>query len=430
MQPRSLHTNANFRWLLRGAVVSNLGDQLTLVALPLLVLQLTGDPLVLGLVLALMGLPRAVFILLGGAVVDRLSPQRVLMASKLANAVLLILLAQLVLNTRPVMTLELGSLLSIAVVMTPHLVLVLVCVLALGVGLAQAFGIPAGTALVPAALPAPMLERANGALMGLRQLAMLAGPLLAAWLLGVRHHGLALAFALDAATFIASAWMLARVTLHTTTPVAGAPLLRALGAGLVLVWRDTALRLCFLYWALVAVFIGGAMQVALPILATRLAGSGALGWLMGANGAGMLLGMAAAALGGPRLRFARFGATILLVDGLAGLLVMPLGFVHHTWQAGVLLLAVGVLSGYLQITIFSWIGRRVPPALMGLAMSIFMFIFLGLAPLSAVGAGWLLRSIAVPQLFLGGGIVLAALAASAWLFTPMRHIALAPLTVP
>jgi hypothetical protein len=429
MHVPSLKTNANFRWLLRGAVVSNLGDQLTLVALPLLVLQLSGDPLVLGLVIALMGLPRAVFILLGGAVVDRLSPQRVLMASKLANACLTVL-ALLVLNTRPVVTLELGSLLSIAVTMTPHLQLLLVCGLASSLGLAQAFGIPAGTALVPAALPKPLLEPANGALMGLRQLALLAGPLLAAWLLGAQRHGLALAFALDAASFIVSAWMLARVALHTTPPVASEPVLRALCTGLLLVWRDTALRLCFIYWALVAVFIGGAMQVALPILATRLAGSGALGWLLAANGAGILLGMAAAALGGPRLRFARFGATILLVDALAGLLVAPLGFIHHAWLAAALLLAIGVLSGYLQITIFSWIGLRVPAALMGRAMSIFMFIFLGLAPLSAVGAGWLLRWVALPQLFLGGGVVLVFLAASAWLFTPMRHIALAPLIVP
>jgi MFS family permease len=46
-------------------------------------------------VLALVGLPRALFILLGGAIVDRHSPQRVLMLSKHANTVLLALLAGL-----------------------------------------------------------------------------------------------------------------------------------------------------------------------------------------------------------------------------------------------------------------------------------------------------------------------------------------------
>ncbi|WP_332878398.1 MFS transporter [Massilia sp. S19_KUP03_FR1] len=430
MHVPTLKTNPNFRWLLRGAIVSNLGDQLTVVALPLLVLQLTGDPLALGLVIALIGLPRAIFILLGGALVDRFSPQRVLMASKLANAVLLILLALLVMNTHPVLTLELGTLLSIAVTLTPHLVLMLVCALAFSLGLAQAFSIPAGAAIVPAALPATLLEAGNGALMGLRQLALLAGPLLAVWLLGARQHGLALAFALDAASFLVSAWMLARVVLHADRPAGAAPLLRALGAGLVQLWRDSALRLCFIYWALVAVCIGGAMQVALPVLATQLAGAGTLAWLMAANGGGILLGMAAAALGGPRLRFSRFGCTILLVDALVGCLVMPLGVVDRAWLAALLLLGLGVLSGYLQITIYSWIGRRVPAALMGRAMSIFMFIFMGLAPLSAAGAGWLLRFVSLPQLFLGGGLVLLTLAALAWLLTPMRHIPLAPLTAP
>ena len=97
-----LTTNANFRWLLRSGILSNLGDQFTLVALPLLVLQLTADPLALGTLLALVGIPRAAFILLGGAIVDRLSPRRVLVASKLASAFLLAVLALLVLNTRPV----------------------------------------------------------------------------------------------------------------------------------------------------------------------------------------------------------------------------------------------------------------------------------------------------------------------------------------
>jgi hypothetical protein len=49
----------NFKWLLRGGVISMLGDQLTMVALPWLVLKLTGDTLALGLVIALMSIPRA-----------------------------------------------------------------------------------------------------------------------------------------------------------------------------------------------------------------------------------------------------------------------------------------------------------------------------------------------------------------------------------
>lgn len=63
----------NFRLLFAGTTTSLLGDQFALIATPWLVLKLTGDPLALGIVLALEGLPRALFMLLGGAVTDRLS---------------------------------------------------------------------------------------------------------------------------------------------------------------------------------------------------------------------------------------------------------------------------------------------------------------------------------------------------------------------
>ncbi|MEZ4769675.1 MAG: hypothetical protein R2844_14750 [Caldilineales bacterium] len=63
----------DFRLLFAGSTTSSLGDQFALVATPWLVLQLTGDPLALGIVLALEGLPRAIFMLLGGAVTDRFS---------------------------------------------------------------------------------------------------------------------------------------------------------------------------------------------------------------------------------------------------------------------------------------------------------------------------------------------------------------------
>jgi len=66
--PRAaLLRDPNFAWLMSGSVMSALGDQFTMIALPWLVLKLTGDPVALGMVVALMGMPRAVLILFGGA---------------------------------------------------------------------------------------------------------------------------------------------------------------------------------------------------------------------------------------------------------------------------------------------------------------------------------------------------------------------------
>jgi len=93
-QPHLLR-NTNFRWLLGGGLVSMLGDQFSMLALPWLVLSLTGDSLSLGIAVALMGAPRAALILLGGTVADRYSPRRVLLLSKYANAAILLALAGL-----------------------------------------------------------------------------------------------------------------------------------------------------------------------------------------------------------------------------------------------------------------------------------------------------------------------------------------------
>lgn len=411
----ALRRDPNFTWLMSGGLVSALGDQFTLIALPWLVLQLTRDPLALGLMVALMGIPRAILILFGGAVVDRYSPKRVLMLSKHVNTVLLAVLAALVLSGQ-------ATLLPVAL-------------LALGLSLASAFSIPAGTAMLPHAVPAGMLAAANGAMMAMRQLTMLAGPLLAGLLFalggdgssGLKDaRGLGLAFAFDALTYVLSAWTLSRVRPLAAAPAGPAapePVLRAVGAGLATVWRDRQLRTAFLYWGLCACVAGGVMQVALPLLASeRLHGASGLALMMGAHGTGALAGMALSATLGRR-RVVNLGITLLLVDGLVGLLLAPLGLVTHGWQGVLLLVAIGVLGGFVQVAVFTWIQQSVPQAMLGRMMGIFMFVFMGLAPLAAAAAGWVATQLSLKALFAAAGLSLTAAALLAWLFTPMSSLA-------
>jgi MFS family permease len=418
----SFKRDPNFQWLLRGGVISMLGDQLTMIALPWLVLKLTADAWALGLVIALMAVPRAVFILIGGAIVDRYSPKRVLMLNKYASALLLGMLTLLMLANQP------GASLSLP----PQAMLNVIYLLAFSLGLAQAFGIPSGTSIMPRAIAAEHLQAANGMLMGLRQLTMLLGPLLAAGLLAIggdSNTGLACAFGFDCLSFLVSAWTLSKVTLRDLPPRPQEPqsVLGAVGAGLKMVWNDRSLRMCFIYWGAVTLLIGGSMQVALPLLASqRLHGAATLGLLMAAHGAGTLIGMAGAAKGGKLLNMISFGTLILLVDAVAGLLLIPMGAVQATWQGMALLATLGLLTGFVQIAVFTWLQRRVPPHMMGRAMSIFMFIFMGLAPLSAAGAGYLLTILSLQQMFAGGGIVLIVMASAAYLLTPMRAISSTP----
>lgn len=413
----SLKTNANFRWLLSGGILSMLGDQFTLVALPWLVLKLSGDPLSLGLVLALLGAPRAIFILVGGALVDRYSPKHVLMLSKHASALLLGALAALTLSGTASLPAVYG--------------------LALGIALAQAFAIPSGTSIMPRTVPRELLQAANGAMMGVRQVGLLAGPLLAALLLAIGGDGaggtqaLGLAFAFDCASFAVSAWTLSWVRplpMPGAAPAPSAGVWRSVGEGIAAVWRDVEMRACFGYWGLVSLLLGGAMQVALPVLAKeRLHDGSAFGLLMAAHGAGSLLGMAWSAVSSRRsgatpMERLRIGRMALSIDAIAGILLLPLGAITALWQGALLLLALGALQGVINVVIFTWIQQRVAPHLIGRTMSIFMFILFGLAPLSSAVSGWLLQYITLEQIFAGGGVVLLVCVALAWVFTPMRRI--------
>lgn len=410
----ALRRDPNFTWLMSGGIISALGDQFTLIALPWLVLQLTGDPLALGMMVAVMGIPRAVLILFGGALVDRYSPKGVLMLTKHANTLLLAILAALVLSGQATLPLVAG--------------------LAIGLSLASAFSIPAGTSMLPHAVPPEHLGAANAAMMAMRQLTLLAGPLLAGLLFALGGdgrggmqdaRGLGLAFAFDAFTYALSAWTLSRVKpLAAAAPARAAePVLRSVGAGLATVWRDPQLRTAFVYWGLCACVVGGLMQVALPLLASeRLHGASALALLMGAHGAGSLAGMALSGMLGRR-RLVNLGVTLLLVDGLVGLLLLPMGLVTAGWQGMLLLVAIGVLGGFVQVAVFTWIQQRVPKAMLGRIMGIFMFVFMGLAPLAAGLAGWLASLFSLAVLFAGAGLFLAVAAVLAWLFTPMAALA-------
>jgi MFS family permease len=142
---------------------------------------------------------------------------------------------------------------------------------------------------------------------------------------------------------------------------------------------------------------------------------------MGAHGAGTLAGMIISGIN-PNVRFGSLGLTILLTDCLVGALFMPMGLIHASWQGAVLLLLIGMLGGFIQIAVFTWTQRRVPPALMGRAMSLFMFIFMGIGPISAAITGWAMRGMSLPQVFAISGALLIIVALAALVFSPMRSI--------
>src|SRR5216684_6514828 len=245
----SLFANRDFRLLFMGSSISILGDQFTLLALPWLVLKLTGDPQQLGFVLALMALPLAIFILVGGAVVDRMSPRKVLLNSRAVNALLIAILATLV--------------------VTGAIQMWEVYILALGIGLSTAFSYPAGGAILPQLLEPDQLAKANATFMGVRQFALLAGPVIAGFVIALGSggsgqnladaRGMGLAFSIDAVSFLFSLASLTLVRVHSDYHPAKKEggVLGDVAKGVSFVWSDPQLRAFILYMGAVSVFVAG-----------------------------------------------------------------------------------------------------------------------------------------------------------------------------
>src|SRR6185312_4625763 len=86
----------NFAWFWAGQSASIAGTGIFRVALPLEVLRVTGNPLDLALVLALDLAPTLLFLLVGGALVDRLSRRRIMLVSDVLNGLVMLLVTSLI----------------------------------------------------------------------------------------------------------------------------------------------------------------------------------------------------------------------------------------------------------------------------------------------------------------------------------------------
>jgi MFS family permease len=79
----------NFRWLWLGQTLILCAAQFWMVSLTWLVLQKTASGLAVGTVLVAAAIPRALFMLVGGAISDRWSTRNVIIIGGLINTVLI-----------------------------------------------------------------------------------------------------------------------------------------------------------------------------------------------------------------------------------------------------------------------------------------------------------------------------------------------------
>ena len=237
----------NFRLLWAATALSNLGDGLRLVAMPLLATSVTSDPRLIAGVVVAQRLPWLFFILPGGAWADRFDRRLLRMRLDMARAAVMAVLVGAIAFDQ----------VSIAVIY----------VVAALLASAEAVVDSSSMAMVPATVEGPDLERAIGRL-GSTELAMndLVGPPLGGLLFGL---AIAVPFGIDAVTFVGAVlvmgFMSGSYRPAATPPASGdRPTMRAsLAEGIRWLWNQRLLRMLAITSTALgtASFIGNAVFV-------------------------------------------------------------------------------------------------------------------------------------------------------------------------
>lgn len=397
----------SFGFLLAGQTASNIGDFFYLVALPWYVLASHGGVVLLGSVLAAYGIPRTALMAAGGHASDRWRPWTVMMTADCVRAAAVAGLA-------------------VAAALGPARAVVLVPI-AVVIGAADGFFVPASVAIVPALLTAGDLQAGNALVTGGAQITGLAGP--AAGGAVVAFLGPSPAFAVDAASFAVSALTLVgvrgAVRRHQdarSVPAAGtrAPGDEDAAAGSVAAAGDSGrgptllgiLRSERIAQVMLGVLIaanlgsGGVAEIGLPSLARGPlhAGARGYGFLLAALAGGALVGTLAAGYARPPRR-PFVTASIAYVAAAPFLAATP--FLVNASGAAAALVVYGSLNSFGNILGITAFQKWARPDILGRLMGGLALASFGIFPVSAALAAFLVRDLGPDSLFLFAAAILA-----------------------
>ena len=363
---RSLGQHRNYRIFFTGQVVSLAGTWMQNVALAWLVIELSGSPLAIGALAFWRFVPFTIFGLAAGVVADRIESRKLVMATQACAMAISIALA--------------------VVTLTGTATLPIVYLLAGLGGIALAFDAPGRQSLTFQMVGPRELPNAVALNSGLFNGSRVIGPAIAG--LVIAAVGTGLCFVLNAVSFLAVLTALAivrRDELHPVERDHTATLIGGIRRAAAYAWGDPQLRLILAVVTVVAT-VGFNFHVLVPLLAadTLHVGPEGFGLLSASFGLGALVGaLATATLHRASWRMFAIGA------GAFGVLAMLLAPVQNAVLAGVLLFGVGIAFTLFTANANALVQLSAPGHLRGRLIALYLFAFLGLAPVGGLFAGWL-----------------------------------------
>ncbi|RDI75782.1 Transmembrane secretion effector [Gaiella occulta] len=387
---RSLRRHHNYRLFFAGQVVSLAGSWMQNVALAWLVLSLSRSPLAVAALLFCRFAPYTALGLFAGSIVDRLDTRRLVLVTQLAAMLVSAGLA--------------------AVTLTGTATLPVVLALAALGGVTLVLDAPGRQTLTFQMVGPRELPNAVALNSGLLNASRVIGPALAGVL--IASAGTGVCFVVNTASFLAvlAALLLMREDeLYRIDRGPAVTVLAGTREGLRFAWRQREIRAVLATVAVVGL-VGLNFNTLVPLLAsdTLHVDARTFGLLSAAFGLGALAGALAAAT----LRRASWRA---FAGGLIGfsLLLLALAPVQRAWLAGVLLVGVGFSFTLFAANANALVQLAAPDRLRGRLIALYLFAFVGLAPIGSLLSGLLVEAGGTAlALSIAGATGLAALAAA------------------
>ncbi|GHC78010.1 MFS transporter [Nocardiopsis terrae] len=374
----------NYRIYALGQLVSNPGTWMQRIAQDWLVLQLSGGSgIALGMTTALQFLPMLLFGLWGGAMVDRFDKRRLLVLTQ---------------STMGVLAVALGVLATLGAAEVWHVYL-----FAFGLGMITVLDNPGRQAFVPEMVDREMLPNAIALNSASFQLGRVTGPAVAGLLIGLIGSGPV--FMINGLSFAFTIVALLMIRTADLNPTERMP--RGKGQireGLRYIGGRHDLVLLLVLAAAVQFFGANVQnQIALMVNNVFETGAEAFGVAAAALAVGALAGaLLAARREYPRLRLVLVGSMGFGAAQLAAGL-MP-GYVAFV----LVLVPMGVLFMTFVTTLNATFQLSVDPQMRGRAMSMFLLVFMGVAPIGAPVVGLIADAFGPQASLTAGGVVTIA----------------------
>jgi hypothetical protein len=389
-----------FWWLWGAESVSLFGTQITLIALPLVAVQLLdASSTAMGLLSAAGWLPIVIFGLLAGAYVDRRRPVSIMIASNIVRLVLLVLIPFA----------HAASVLSVPILLAVAFV----------AGIGAAFFDVAYQTYVPHTVPPERLSAANSRLELSRSVAQLLGPATAGALVTAVTAPNALL--IDAASFAIATFLLIPLRRAPQVRVAEPPknqnVVNSVMEGIGFIRQSTAIRVVVIAAAASNLFTAGAMALQVLLAVQLLDMSPAeLGLALTLEGAAALATAGLAPLltrciGEQRVVLMSF---CLMSAGAALLYLAPICSAPALFAAAQL--CFGFSGPLINITLVTIRQRLTPPPLLGRVNAAARVGIMSTMPIGAAGFGTLAAAVGLPNTFLviAVGLLVVAVAWQVW----------------